>query len=363
MRAVSAWFCKLSLAIAVGAMGISAAHAAQSNTLNETRNRAFKALQLLDERLQNVGWRLIRGNADFCEKKVAAIGLQLIDLSSFNAPANLRNWLGFKGDFAVQAAAQNSPAGRLSAMQAHREITAIGSSKLSDWKVDAARPWARAVRAHDWIDLNLALTGKVNIELKGRQGKARAPVTIEPEEVCASRFELRTGSKRALADGKRVLIGSEFEPITWQDESIFAAGLAHELAHNLLEHRSWLDESGRSNKMVRATEREADRLMPWLLVNAGYKAEAAARFMRRWGKAKDQGIFRNRTHEGWDERLGYILAEIDIIKSMLPVDQKFDWSQNFRREIDPKQAGALLVKDAPTEGSNEASKRLKTVSH
>ena len=41
---------------------------------------------------------------------------------------------------------------------------------------------------------------------------------------------------------------------------------------------------------MRRTEREADRLMPWLLANAGYDPAAAARFWRQWGKKHDAGL-------------------------------------------------------------------------
>ena len=93
----------------------------------------------------------------------------------------------------------------------------------------------------------------------------------------------------------------------------------------------------RKRRAVRLTEREADRLMPWLLANAGYDPGAAHRFMVRWGKKHDPGVFRKRTHDGWDERAEFIAAEIPLVERLLKSEGHADWSRHFWREIDPDQ--------------------------
>ena len=118
-----------------------------------------------------------------------------------------------------------------------------------------------------------------------------------------------------------------------------AAALAHEFAHNLLGHRAWLREAGRKRANIRLTEREADRLMPWLLANAGYDPQAAVAFMTRWGSTHDAGLRMRRHHEGWDERAEAMAAEVPLVQSMMAGEGKADWATHFRREIDP--AGGL----------------------
>ncbi len=80
---------------------------------------------------------------------------------------------------------------------------------------------------------------------------------------------------------------------------------------------------------MRLTERDADRLMPWLLANAGYDPHAAARFMSRWGPRHGGGLLRKRTHDGWDERVEFIGAEIAVVERLMAEQGSADWSRHF----------------------------------
>jgi len=130
------------------------------------------------------------------------------------------------------------------------------------------------------------------------------------------------------------VIGVRFPAFAYQEE-VFAGVVAHELAHNLLGHSAWLDRNGRGRRNVRRTEREADRLMPWLLANAGYDPIYAQRFMEEWGPRHDGGLFRNRSHDGWDERAEFIAAELPLIRRLMEAEGKADWRTHFTREVDP----------------------------
>ncbi len=55
---------------------------------------AIARYQDADQRLQDVGWQLVRGNAGFCPRAVPAIGLQLQDMASYGAPAIVRRAIG-----------------------------------------------------------------------------------------------------------------------------------------------------------------------------------------------------------------------------------------------------------------------------
>lgn len=90
---------------------------------------------------------------------------------------------------------------------------------------------------------------------------------------------------------------------------------AHELAHIALDHRRRLDAGTRNYVTVRRTEREADRLAPWLMANAGYDPAAAARFMAWWGPRYSGGITRAPDHDGWRERLALIEVEVGKIRA------------------------------------------------
>jgi predicted Zn-dependent protease len=155
--------------------------------------------------------------------------------------------------------------------------------------------------------------------------------TVTGVPACPSRFELLDSGGKAVADGKRVVIGRKFAGVGY-DEDEFAAALAHEFAHNLLAHRAWLKGVGRKQSTIRVTEREADRLMPWLLANAGYPPDAATRFFERWGPGNDGWIFRARTHDGWDERAEAVAAEIEGMRPLVDGDGSADWRTHFVRE-------------------------------
>jgi len=293
---------------------------------------AIAQSQKLDQRLQDVGWQLVRGNADFCETVVPSIGLQLQDSASYGRPDLVKAALGVETAFAVQTTARNSPAGFSDAFARNRGIARIGAEDPNAWESGRAGSWQRLTRAHDWIDAALNERGAVSITFSdGTEQEVKAV------PVCATRFEVMSRSSRAVSEGARVVIGERFPAFQWEAEDEFAGVVAHELAHNLLDHRTWLDRNGRKRRTIRLTEREADRLMPWLMANAGYDPQAAYRFMVRWGKKHDAGLFRARTHDGWDERAEFIAAEIPIVADLIKREGKADWSIHFRREIDPTE--------------------------
>ena len=299
---------------------------------------AIGRFQDADQRLQDVGWQLARGNAGICPRTVPSVGLQLQDMASYGVPAIARRALGLTGDFAVQTAARGSPAALSGAFGRNREIVRLERFDPNLWPAGKAMDWQRLVTAHDHIDAMLAEHGGITVGFA--DGSA---ARLQPVEVCATRFELMGAGDKAVADGNRVVIGIEFPAFAY-DEPVFAGVVAHELAHNVLGHDAWLDANGRSRKHVRRTEREADRLMPWLLANAGYDPAAARTFMTQWGSKHDAGLLMVRKHDGWDERAEFIAAELPLIASLMAREGRADWAVHFRREIDPAGGLARLRK-------------------
>ncbi len=318
----------------LGTPGLAQSEAASFELKPSAKLTALQEYHALDQRLQDAGWKLVRGNADYCPKTVQSIGLQLQDMVAFKEPSEPRATLGLTGDFAVQTVARGSPSSNAGGLSFGREIERLNAEEVNQWPAEERSHWQRLTRAHDYIDAALAQEGRIMIGLA-----SGGDLLIPSEKACATRFELAGGSKRALAEGSRVVIGSKFVGFDYAEDE-FAAAIAHELAHNLLGHRAWLDANGRTRKNVRLTEREADRLMPWLLANAGYEPSAAHRFMLRWGPKHDGGLFRGRTHDGWDERAEFIQTEVELIEALQksPTFAGADWRTGFRREIDPKAA-------------------------
>jgi hypothetical protein len=289
----------------------------------------YRALQALDARLHEAGWRLATGNAPFCRETVRASGLLLHDAAAYPDPAEARAAFGLAGDIGVQAVASGSPAAR-AGLAPDATMTAIAGSDPALRPVVEPR-WQRLQTIRDALDAALTQDGAVPVEWRAPGGVSTTG-ELGSVPACRTRFEVAGLGNRAVADGTRVVLGDRFPGFAYPEDE-FAAAVAHELAHNVLGHRAWLDAQGRSQRNVRLTEREADRLAPWLLANAGYDPAAMARFMARWGPRHGGGLFRKRTHEGWDERVEAIEAELPLIAAVQTPDGVADWSAHFRREI------------------------------
>ncbi|MDX1704348.1 MAG: hypothetical protein R3235_08675 [Altererythrobacter ishigakiensis] len=306
----------------------SIANDAEDGPQRRAAQSVFQQRLEQDQKLQDIGWKLVSGNAAFCANAIPSIGLQLHDMASYGRPDAVRELLGLSGDIAVLTAAAGSPSAQ-AGLTPNQHITAIAGIDPNGWQSQPRSDWQRTKRIHDWIDQRLAEDGSVTLELAGGR-----EIALEPVQACPSRFELSGDNKRAMAEGSRVILGYHFPGFAYPEDEL-AAAIAHELAHNVLNHRDWLDTNGRSRSNVRLTEREADRMMPWLLANAGYDPAAAARFMERWGPVHDGGIFRKRTHDGWDERVEFIEAEVVRIEKLRAKEDVANWSHHFEREIAP----------------------------
>ena len=312
------------LALTAAALAPQPAHA------GVTDDRAgLLSLQADDLRLQSVGWRLATANAPFCDNAAPAIGLLLQDMANYAEPARMRAAAGIKGDVAVETAVPGGPAA-LAGLSANDEILSIDGRAMADLPPAKANDWKRLASLHDVIDMALVRDGSVRIGWRSAEGHGHE-ATIAGVPACPTRFELLDGGGRAVADGKRVVFGRKFAGFGLDPDEI-AAAVAHELAHNLLAHRKWL-EGRRSARNIRLTEREADRLMPWLLANAGYDPAAAVRFFKKWGPRNDGWIFRAPTHDGWDERAGLVTAELPGIAALEAAGQPADWRTHFKREV------------------------------
>ena len=306
-------------AVVLCAVAIPAAAAPASPTL---RSR-LDTLQALDTRVQSIGWRLARANAPFCRQVAPGIGLQLSDAAGFSDPAAVRAALDLPGDIAVAAVAADSPAAR-AALRPRLALRAVAGQPVAALPAVPAGDYARLVGLHDRIDAALLATGSV-----GFTDAVGGEIVVSGEPACVTRFEMAGAGSKAAADGRRVVIGRKLVEALPEDE-LLAAALAHELAHNLLGHRTQLDASGRSWGKVKATEREADRLAPWLLANAGYDPSAAVRFFERWGPKFDLGLFATPDHDGWKKRARVVSAEIEALRAaQTRRGGAADWAQDF----------------------------------
>lgn len=300
---------------------------AQDAEATEREYHPLEVFQLREDLLFRVGYRLATANAEFCDVTQPVSGVLLHDAEAYGEPAAVRYLFGLKGDLGVQSVAPGSPA-ELAGLRRNDTISALGGQAISTRWLPTRPGWQRGHDIRDFMDKELA-AGTLDIDWFDAEGASRN-AALTPVPACASRFELLTNSAKASADGERVLVGESFPGFAYAEDE-FAALIAHEMAHNLLGHLDYFEESGRKRSLVRLSEREADRLMPWLLANADYDPVAAARFMQLWGPRHGGWIFRKRTHDGWDERVEFIEAELPLIAAAQAETGKADWRAHFER--------------------------------
>jgi hypothetical protein len=274
--------------------------------------QVLRDLQALDQQVATIGYRLAYASRDLCSNRASLVGIESHDLSqyddSYRQAARLA--FGLDGHAAILVVAKGSPADR-KGIQAGDTILSVNEVVFAvEEPISKASSFTRTEQIIALLE-RAAASGQVRLQVK--RGEVVINVDFEPEPGCSSRFQVVPGSKfGAEADGIYVQITSTLAGWT-QDDAELAAILAHELAHNILHHRSRLDaagvkrgilkEFGRNAHLIRETEVEADRLSVTILDRAGYPPDAAARLWARLGPRRPWGIFGSATHPGWKQRV------------------------------------------------------------
>lgn len=304
---------------------------ASSVSAGETQATSLETFQKKEDLLYRTGFRLSRSNAEFCSRRENSLGILIHDARAYSNPDAVRSIFNLSGDIGVQSVAEGSPAEGAGLAQ-NDTLIAVNGVLLADLPVKTKDDWTRATAIGSLLK---GSTARSSVSVSWITGSGEfVSANIEPLPVCLSSFELLSGNDNAAADGTRVLVGEKLPAFDYPIDE-FAAVLAHEMAHNILGHLEMRKTKEKRGSIVRQTEREADRLMPWLLANAGYDPTAAVRMMERWGPQHAGGLFRRRTHDGWDERKDIIQAEVSLIqksRTMRP-DRSADWLTQFNLEL------------------------------
>lgn len=310
--------CALALALATGGLG-SASIAIAQPSADEVESLA--QLRASDVRVLSVGYRLAAANAPFCRSTENAAGTTLHHIGQYPDAAAARASFGFASDYAVLALVAGGAAEQ-AGLRTDDAIVSLNDAPLAPPPAELATiDQPAAYRPIAWADAKLRAALAAGPTTLGvlRNG-APATITITGTPACRSRFELRPGSGYgASADGD--IVGITVPMLAFMaDDDELAAILAHELAHNLLEHRRRLNDAGiqrglmqqlgRNARLTLETEIEADRLSIWLMANAGYDPAGAIRFWTRYGKQRGKGIFSAPTHYRWKKRVGLFEEEM-----------------------------------------------------
>ncbi|SOB86592.1 PDZ domain-containing protein [Sphingomonas guangdongensis] len=266
----------------------------------------FAAIRDAEVRLATIGYRLATANAALCDVQRPGTGLQLHTLAQYQPEAReqARRFFGFEGPIAVEGVAPDSPAAQ-AGVAADDTVVAINGAPLALPSTPTGT--AMLIAAEQQL-ASLPSAAPLTLTLR-RDGRERT-LRIAPVPQCRSRFELLISDRwEASADGDMVQVASRFLELGDEAATVI---VAHELAHNILRHPARLRaaragsgvlaEFGRSARLYRRTEDEADVLSVYLLANAGFDPMAGARFWRGRGKSIGGGLLRGRSHASPAER-------------------------------------------------------------
>lgn len=298
-------------------LALALAGAAPAAASDEVEGLA--ALQALDARVATAGYRLAVAGAPFCQPTTIQTGLAFHDLSQYagGAQDDARAAFGLADAPAVLAVVAGSPADR-AGIRVGDELLAIDGAPVPAAEGD--RSYARIAALAGQLE-TASSDGRLLLSL--RRAGTPLEATVEPALACPTRFQmLPSNTFNAEADGTYVQITSRFA-LYAADDAELAALIAHELAHNILRHRVRLDAAGmkrgvrqlfgRSARLSREAELEADRLAPYLMDRAGYPTAALITVWTRLRREHGAGFLRAPTHPGEKERIAAMQAEIDRI--------------------------------------------------
>jgi beta-barrel assembly-enhancing protease len=254
------------------------------------RDPSVLALQAQDMRVASIGYHLATANVVRCPKRQPQSGLIFHSLGQYGrgSRAVMQSQFGVSAYPTVQGVVPGSAAARAPLYEGD-VITAVNGTAMPSTLTKKPR-------------FDVVETASSALEMAFAKGPATltlargVTVRLAPTSGCPSLFQVVPSSKlTATAAGRYVQLSSGIVDAAG-DEDELAFVIAHEMAHNILEHKARLNKLGRKAANILATEIEADEVGLQLMRGAGYDPHAAERFWAREGERMDEGLFRDGTH-------------------------------------------------------------------
>lgn len=249
-------------------------------------------LTALDERVARVAWRLSLANVDLCPVVRQSAGWALHSAGQYSPEmrpfAEAR--FALDGDLPGVLAAPDASPVAAAGIRPGDVVTGVNGQPLAPGNRDRAAQFEGLAANIAVLDAALARgPAEVLIRRDGQPLHTR----VTPVRACGYEVQLNPSDElNARADGRRLFISTALVGFTQTDDEL-ALILGHELAHNVLGHRSWSETGGEGRTVVDPNcdprlcgdgnhERQADRVGLYLMARAGYDPSVAAPFWRRF---------------------------------------------------------------------------------
>lgn len=316
--------------VIAAATSLVAASPPLTPTVDPTTAAALQALVAKDLRVATISYRLQTAAVDYCPNRTLLSGLVVQDASQYRA--DLRPGMAAlygMTDLPTVTAVVPGGAGEVAGIRPGDAIVTVNGRSLgAELPVVRGKSpdGSRFTAMLNHLDTTFA-AGPVTLVL--RHGEITRTLSVTGAPACWSAIQLDLSDTRnASADGHVVSITQGIADFANSDDEL-AFVIGHELSHNILGHRNFLDSThtsrglfagiGGNGARLRSTERQADYLGVYLLAWAGYNPHAAATFWRRMEHADPFGsVLSDGTHPGNGTRVRNLTraaAEIDAERS------------------------------------------------
>jgi Zn-dependent protease with chaperone function len=294
--------------------------------ISDDTQASLLALQRDDQRVADTAWRIASRNTDRCPKLWTSLGVSLHNVSQYEPTYHAAAQAAFALDDtypSVLAVADGSPAAA-AGLKPNDTLRAVNGADLagkSRGQKTAASFDAVSAAMAAIETLPEQTAAVLSIERSGQ----RLEVSVVPQNVCLSRVELAPGDAiNANANGLVAQISGRL--VNWvQNDDELALVIAHEIAHNLLDHQKRLSEKsalsglatslGLSGRAQRQMELEADRMGIIMAAGAGYNYKIAPDFWAKLNSNNPLASFLATTHPTTRARRENAQRVVDELKS------------------------------------------------
>lgn len=281
----------------------------------------WEDLRAQDLRVSSVAYRLSLASTPFCPNSLAPQpGFILHSIEQYDAGdrQGAADRFGLGDNFGVMAVVPGSPAHR-AGLAANDQLVSVNERALRVLHASSGTMATRDAVAMAQLVLSEEMA-KGAVILRVSRPSGLEDVRFTAEIGCALNIELATGGEaNAWADGHSIVISAGIVAKCSNDSDL-ALVIAHELAHNLLDHSQTQTAAGLKGLPVqltgtalanrRANEEEADRLAVRLAKASGFDLTDALVFMAALLGANGPDSASG-THPTTARRLALLRAEIE----------------------------------------------------